>query len=265
MSIAALTIIFYSISLFFYLFYLAFPKKQLSIAGYFTMLVAFIFHVAYLITRISIEGYFFSSTFQQSLLVFSCLLILLFLIIQRFYTQPILGSIFLPVAIILLISGLTLNGKMPQQIKGVWFPLHIIFTYGGYSFFFLSFLAGIFYIIQERELKGKHIGRVFRRLPPLSVMDEMNLKCITYGFPLLTLGIITGAIGAQKVWGTYWSWDPKQTWSFIIWLLYAALLHTRFVTGWRGQRIAIASIAIFFVLLFTFIGVNYLFTGLHRF
>jgi cytochrome c-type biogenesis protein CcsB len=265
LNLTVLTIIFYSISLFFYLFYLALPRKQLSIAGYFTLIIAFVFHAIYIGVRISIEGYFFSSTIHDSFIVFSCLLVLLFLIIQRLYTQPVLGSILLPVAMILLISGLTITGKAPQQIRGWWFPFHIILTYAGYSFFFLSFLAGIFYIILERELKGKHIGRIFKRLPPLSVMDEINLKCITYGFPLLTLGIITGAIGAQKVWGTYWSWDPKQVWSFIIWLLYAALLHTRFITGWRGQRIAIASIGIFFVLLFTFIGVNYLFTGLHRF
>jgi len=263
MIIPAIT--FYSLSIFIYLLYLAIPKKKLGYAGVVTLLIALAFHAVYIGVRIYREGYYFSSTLNDSLIIFSFLLTLLFLILQWIYFEPVLGSIFVPLTMVMLISGITFSSSSPQPIKGWWFPLHIVLTYAGYSFFFLSFLAGIFYMIQERELKGKHIGRIFRRLPPLSVMDEINLKCISYGFPLLTLGIITGAIGAQKVWGTYWSWDPKQVWSFIIWLLYAALLHTRFVTGWRGQKIAIASIGIFFILLFTFLGVNYLFSGLHRF
>lgn len=265
MTFAQFTIIFYSIAIFFYLFYLAFPKKGLGLSGSIATIIGLLTHILYIAGRIAEKGYYFSSTIEESSLVFSCLLVIIFIVVNKFYKQPIMGSIFIPVALIFLIWSLTTSEKSPQEIKGWWFPLHIILTYGGYSFFFLSFLAGLLYLLQERELKGKHIGRIFRRLPPLSVMDEINLKCITYGFPLLTLGIITGAIGAQKVWGTYWSWDPKQVWSFIIWLLYAALLHTRFVTGWRGQRIAIASIGIFFLLLFTFLGVNYLFQGLHRF
>lgn len=265
MKIIIFVLILYSFSLLLYLLYLLMPGKGISKTGLFTVLLALIFHLIYIGIRIYNEGYFFSTTFHDSLIVFSCLLVILFLIIQLRYNQPVLGSIFLPLVMVFLVYSITFSGRAPQQIKGWWFPLHLVLTYAGYSFFFLSFLAGIFYLIQEREVKGKHIGKIFKRLPPLSVMDEINLKCITYGFPLLTLGIITGAIGAQKVWGTYWSWDPKQVWSFIIWLLYAGLLHTRFVTGWRGQRIAIATIGIFFILLFTFFGVNYLFSGLHRF
>ncbi|HEY4715819.1 MAG TPA: cytochrome c biogenesis protein CcsA [bacterium] len=255
----------YFSSLLLHLVYLAYPRERFSRYGMLLILLGGIFHLVYLTDAVVREGRFIATTLSESLLIFSLLLVFIYLIIQRFYSQPVLGSIFIPVVILLFIFGLTSSSPAPKEIKGWWFPLHIIFTYAGYSFFLLAFLTGVLYIVQERKVKKKHLGAIFHKLPPLTVMDEINLRCITLGFPLLTLGIITGAIGAEMVWGTYWTWDPKQVWSLIIWLLYAGLLHTRLVAGWRGQKIAIASISIFLILLFTFIGVNYLMPGLHRF
>ena len=112
-------------------------------------------------------------------------------------------------------------------------------------------------LIQERQLKTKRLGAWFHRLPNLDVLDELNYRCLTIGFPLLTVGIITGAVWAQQAWGTYWSWDPKETWSLITWLLYAGLLHGRLTVGWRGRRAAIWALIGFGSVLFTFLGVNY--------
>ena len=102
------------------------------------------------------------------------------------------------------------------------------------------------------------MGPLYQKLPSLDVLDEINYRCLSFGFPLLTVAIITGAIWAETAWGTYWSWDPKETWSLITWFIYAALLHGRLTTGWRGRRAAVLSIIGFFVLLFTFLGVNLL-------
>ena len=93
----------------------------------------------------------------------------------------------------------------------------------------------------------------------------MNYRCLALGFPLLTLGIISGSVWAEYAWGSYWNWDPKQTWSLITWLVYAALLHGRLTLGWRGRRAAILSILGFSIMLFTFVGVNLILKGAHNF
>ncbi len=96
-------------------------------------------------------------------------------------------------------------------------------------------------------------------------LDEVGYKTIAIGFPLLTLGIITGAVWANEAWGTYWGWDPKETWSLITWLFYAAYLHSRYTRGWRGTRAALLSIVGFLAVIFTYLGVNLLLSGLHSY
>ncbi|MGD9334007.1 MAG: cytochrome c biogenesis protein CcsA, partial [Desulfobacterales bacterium] len=102
-----------------------------------------------------------------------------------------------------------------------------------------------------------------KRLPSLELLDTTGYACIVTGFTMLTLGLITGFIYAKSVWGRFWGWDPKEVWSGITWLLYAALLHQRLTVGWRGRRAAIMAIIGFAVILFTFFGVNFLLQGHH--
>jgi len=107
--------------------------------------------------------------------------------------------------------------------------------------------------------------RLAALFPPLRVLDELAYKTIMVGFPLLTLGIVTGAAWANYAWGTYWGWDPKETWSLITWLIYAAFLHARFTAGWRGKKTAILSVVGFAAVVFTYIGVNFVLSGLHSY
>jgi cytochrome c-type biogenesis protein CcsB len=102
-------------------------------------------------------------------------------------------------------------------------------------------------------------------LPAASSLDEFTYRLIAFGFPLLTLGIITGAAWANTAWGTYWSWDPKETWSLIVWLIYAAYLHARIAQGWKGKRSALLSIFGFAATLFCYLGVNLILSGLHSY
>src|SRR4030067_653128 len=117
------------------------------------------------------------------------------------------------------------------------------------------------YLLQEKQVKRKKMGAMFKRLPSLDVLDDINYRCLTIGFPLLTLGIITGSIWAEYAWGSYWSWDPKETWSLITWLLYAALLHGRLTVGGRGRTAAILATLGFGAGLLTCLGVNLLLPG----
>jgi cytochrome c-type biogenesis protein CcsB len=97
------------------------------------------------------------------------------------------------------------------------------------------------------------------------LLDDVTYRSIAIGFPLLTLGIITGAIWADSAWGTYWSWDPKETWSLITWFVYALYLHSRFVRGWRGRKTAVLAVLGFIAVIFTYLGVNLLLSGLHSY
>jgi cytochrome c-type biogenesis protein CcsB len=141
----------------------------------------------------------------------------------------------------------------------------VIFAFLGNAIFTLTFCCSVMYLIQEHQLKSKKMGAITQRLPSLKVLDDLSYQSLTFGFPLLTLGIITGAIWADYAWGRYWNWDPKETWSLITWLLYAALLHQRLTVGWRGRKAAIMAIIGFMAVLFTFLGVNLLLPGLHAY
>jgi cytochrome c-type biogenesis protein CcsB len=106
--------------------------------------------------------------------------------------------------------------------------------------------------------------RLLALLPDLRVLDELNSQLIMFGFLFLSIGIITGAVWANSAWGSYWSWDPKETWSLITWFIYATLLHARMMGGWHGKRIAYLSILGFMAVIFTYFGVNFL-PGLHSY
>ncbi|MEI7902019.1 MAG: cytochrome c biogenesis protein CcsA, partial [bacterium] len=102
-------------------------------------------------------------------------------------------------------------------------------------------------------------------MPDAEALDEISYRSVVIGFPFLTLLIILGALWADIAWGSYWSWDPKETWSLITWFVYAVFLHCRFMRGWRGRRAAWISIVGFCSVLFTYYGVNFLLAGLHSY
>ena len=132
-----------------------------------------------------------------------------------------------------------------------------------YGFFALAGIGGLMYLLQERTIKRKRFGLFYSRLPSLETLDKLNHHCLSVGFPLLTLGMITGSLWAKQALGSYWHWDPKETWTLITWLLYAGLIHQRFTVGWRGRQAAWLSIAALVVALFTYWGVSVFFAGYH--
>jgi len=127
----------------------------------------------------------------------------------------------------------------------------------------VGFGISLMYLARQRDTEdGNSLLGYF---PRLNVLDELTYQMVMFGFLFLTVGIITGAVWANSAWGTYWSWDPKETWSLITWFIYAILLHARLMRGWSGRRIAYISIAGFMAVLFTYFGVNYLLSGLHSY
>ena len=127
----------------------------------------------------------------------------------------------------------------------------------------LAFSVSLVYLFHERRLKGKRAGRLLHRLPSLETLDQLNYRALVWGFPLLTLGIITGALWGKHSWGRFWSWEEREVFSLILWFLYAGLLEARMVVGWRGRRAATMTIIGFAMVVVSFVFGHMLFPGKH--
>lgn len=146
-------------------------------------------------------------------------------------------------------------------LQSWWMKIHVPANFIGYGAFCISAMLGIAELVSLRaEGKG---GKLW--LPPSALIDEVMYKAIAVGFLFFTIATILGALWAADAWGRYWSWDPKETWSFIVWLNYAVWLHLRLVAGWRGKVLAWWAIIGLFVTAFAFIGVNMFLSGLHSY
>jgi cytochrome c-type biogenesis protein CcsB len=167
---------------------------------------------------------------------------------------------------LMVVAALASHRPIPLEpvLQSWWLSIHPSVTLFAYAFLALSCIGGLMYLLQEREIKGKRFGMFYTRLPSLEALDKLNHHCLSIGFLLLTLGLITGAFWAKQAWGTYFRWnDVKMIWSLVTWLLYAAVVHQRFTVGWRGRRAAILSIIAFMSVLFTLWGVALLMEGVH--
>jgi len=248
--------------------YIIFLKDFLSKSAVTAVLVGFASHTLALIVRYAEAGHTPVTNLHESLSFFAWMIIGVLLMASLKYKIKVLGAFLSPVALILMLFAYALPKEivpLAPVLRSFWHPFHVIFAFMGNAIFALAFCCGLMYLIQEHQLKAKKIGAITKRLPSLQVLDDLNYQSLRYGFPLLTLGIITGAIWAEYAWGRYWNWDPKETWSLITWLLYAALLHQRLTVGWRGRKAAIMAITGFLAVLFTFLGVNLILPGLHTY
>lgn len=251
-----------------YIAYLLFQKERLQKIGYGVLFAGFVIHSISIGYRFIQSGHLPVQNLHQTLSIGGWAIAGMFLFFKYRFNLRVLGIYAAPlVAFIMIISMcLPVEGTMVQSktlFSNVWLVSHVIIIFIGEAAFALACGVGLLYILQERAIKTKHHGFFFKRLPALELLDNTGYACIVVGFSLLTLGLITGFVYAKIIWGSFWSWDPKEVWSGIAWLIYAALLHGRLALGWRGRKAAVMSIIGFGVLLFTFLGVNLLLTGHH--
>ncbi len=260
--------LFYLLGTLAYLAYILFFKNILSKTAVILISVGFASHTLALMTRYVEAGYTPVTNLHESLSFFAWMIIGTLLMANLKYKVKVLGAFLTPIALILMLFAFALPKEifpLAPVLKSFWHPFHVTFAFLGNAIFTLTFCCGVMYLIQEHQLKSKKMGAITKRLPPLNLLDDLSYQSLKFGFPLLTLGIITGAVWAEYAWGRYWNWDPKETWSLITWFLYAALLHQRLTVGWRGRKAAIMAIAGFLAVLFTFLGVNLLLPGLHSY
>lgn len=223
-------------------------------------------HIFAVVSRWMEAGRTPATSLHESLMLFSLIIVVLYLIILFKYRQRVLGAFIAPFALVLIITASLLPKEiipLSPVLESYWLPVHVMLAFLGNAFFAMAFFLGMMYIIQEHYLKSRKLKGLFFVLPSLEVLDELNYKCLQYGFPLLTAAIITGAIWSEYAVGSYWDWKPRQIWSMITWFLYAALLHGRLTSGWRGKKAAIFSGTAFVVLIGSFIIINLVSGGAH--
>jgi cytochrome c-type biogenesis protein CcsB len=212
------------------------------------------------------------SNLYESLIFFAWTIAFIYLWIEFKTGLKAIGAFSLPFAF-LSMAYASFSPDMNTRIqpllpalKSNWLIAHVITCFLGYAAFAVS--CGLAFMYLLRRGKPEKTGATEGPsdfLPEQSVLDDLVYQTVIVGFLLLTVGIATGSIWAHSAWGTYWSWDPKETWSLITWLVYATLLHARMMKGWHGKRIAWFSIIGFACVLFTYFGVNFILSGLHSY
>lgn len=262
----ALTVGLYLISAVCYLSYLFYQKEHMQRYGYWLLLAGFVIHSLHIGYAYISSGHIPVQNLHQTLSIAGWALAGAFLGFQYRYKLKILGVLAVPLIAAIMVITLWIADVPAGDtaiFKSSWLTLHILLIFLGEAAFALACGAGILYLVQENAIKSKRHGFFYKRLPALELLDTTGYACLVAGFTLLTVGLITGFIYAKAVWGRFFSGDPKEIWSAISWALYAALLHGRLTIGWRGRRAAIMAIIGFAVLLFTFLGVNFLLKGHH--
>ena len=268
----------------------AFKKKSSLIVRSLTILVNFFISLQ-LIFRWSISGHFPISNLYESLYFLAWGITMGQLLIEREYDSPIIPSIAIPIELLtvafacfVLPDELKLSSNLVPALRSSWLIMHVSVVMLSYAALIVGSLlsASVLFVNKNKPLQirssstgiggfkisneyslnelGEPIG-----FSHSEELDTLSYRSILIGFVLLTLGLISGAVWANEAWGTWWSWDPKETWAFISWLFYAAYLHMRISKGWQGRKPALLATTGFLVVLVCYLGVNFLGIGLHSY
>ncbi len=227
--------------------------------------VGFALHTAALVCRGIGAGrlpltnqYEFATSFAWGL----CLVSLIFVIRFKF---PVLGAFAAPV-IFLIIGYAAMQSKAVKELmpalRSNWLGFHVSTAIIAYGAFGVSFVLSVIFLLRDRM---KASGFLDQHIPDREKLDMISYRSVSLGLLFLTFTIITGAIWAERAWGSYWSWDPKETWSLVTWIIYAIYLHLRLRRGWRGRSAAIFAVVGFICVMFTYLGVNTWLPGVHSY
>ncbi len=257
--------ILYLISMALYFIFFAMKnEKAARIAGW-VITLAFVLHTAALIVRGVGAGrlpltnqYEFATSFAWGI----CLCFLVF--VKKYHFQA-LGTFVTPV-IFLLIGYAAMQSREVRELmpalRSNWLGIHVSTAIISYGAFGVSFAVSLMFLLKQ----GRENHDFWKKnIPDYDRLDIISYRAVSLGFLFLTFVIITGAIWAERAWGSYWSWDPKETWSLITWIIYALYLHLRLNKGWRGRKAAWFAVIGFVCVLFTYIGVNTWIPGIHSY
>lgn len=196
---------------------------------------------------------------HDQLAILAWFLVAVYLLLQVRYRLAVVGALVSPLAFLLTLSAYIVyagDSEVQVPMQSAWLPAHVAPAFLGYAILVVASCLSLIYLLQERQLKSKRLTGLARRLPSLETLDDLNYRCVAWGFALFTIGIITGAVLSKMAWGTFWSWEPVQILSILAWLLYALLLQTR-SAGWRGRRAATLTLVGFVFLVGSFLSLKF--------
>jgi len=224
-------------------------KIALGVTG-----VGFLMHTVALLARMAEAGPVSLISFHDALSFFAWSLVLVFLWVDMRHHLHVMGAFLLPLALLSLIWAAALPKEATApMLKTIW--VHVTLSMLGTVGFAVAFAAGLMYVIQDGLLKSKQFNALYAKLPPLDFLDHLNQLAIVTGFPLLTLGIIAGALSAEVARGAYLTWNQEQVWALVTWAFYFVVLLGRITVGWRAKRAAYLTIIGFGGVVLTLIGV----------
>jgi ABC-type transport system involved in cytochrome c biogenesis permease subunit len=235
------SLLLYFIATMHYLFFLVNRRKLVARVATISTICGFSIHSLAIILDLAMGKKPIISSFA-SISFFVWVMLLIYLIIENKYRIEVFGSFVLPVVFIASV----LAELSPQDTERIFSSstgilvavqtVHILCIFIGYASFAFAFSMAMMYLIQEHQLKSKHPGALYFRLPSLDILERISNTCITVGFPLLTIAVISGIFWAGTTRASYWSWKPLEMWFMSTWVLYAILLQARHSVGWRGRR-----------------------------
>jgi cytochrome c-type biogenesis protein CcsB len=243
-----------------------FARERISSWSPIIFLAGFVVHTAALGVHFLQTGYLGIAQFREALSFYAWLLVAGYLLIQLKYRLAVLGAIIAPLASLMTLAAIVFGaggGELPPALKTYWLPVHVTLAFLGNAVFALAFGVSLIYLLQENHLKRKKMTSAMKRFPSLEALDKLNYMLLVWGFPLMTLGILTGSLWAGIHWGNYWSWEPREISSGIVWLLYGVLLHGRITAGLRGKKAALLTMVGFAVVLGYFLWGDSLFPSRH--
>ena len=255
----------YLLSMVGYVLFFVLKKDGIGKAAGIAALAGFGFHTAALVTRGIGAGrlpmtnqYEFATSFAWGI----CLCFLIFLWKYHFRA---LGTFVMPV-IFFVIGYAAMQSREVRELmpalRSNWLAIHVSSAIISYGAFGVSFAVSLICLVRSRMKKDSFWDA---HVPGQEKLDLISYRAVSLGFLFLTFVMVSGAIWAERAWGSYWSWDPKETWSFITWIIYAIYLHLRLSKGWRNRNAAIFAVVGFVCVLFTYVGVNTLLPGIHSY
>jgi cytochrome c-type biogenesis protein CcsB len=246
-----------------YALFFAFKSKALSKGASVIMVLGFVAHTLAWVVRSFQAGHLPLTGMYEFAITLSWAIVLGYLIFQIWFRVEMVGAFVAMVAFAMIVVASMFPKEIERQLvpalQSYWLQIHVSMAALGEGIFAVAFASSVLYLLRKGPL------RKAKGFPSLEVLDELTYKAIIIGYPLFTLGaLFAGAVWAQRAWGSFWSWDPKEMSSLIVWLVYSAYLHARFTRGWTGTRAAILSVVGFLLTILTFLS-NMVLGGLHTY
>jgi len=265
-----LTLVVYALAGGGYVYALVFKNERVLARLFYLVVAGLVLHTITIAARYHAQGHLpWAGDYENGLMWGWFIVSLTLYAAWRHKELRLLAAATAPLTLLLMGYGYMRKptlGPMAASLKTFWLYIHVYFGWLSYGAFTLAFAAGILYVLKNKDAQQAVRNPVYERIPALDRLDELIFRYVIFGFILDAVMIAAGAIWAKNLWGSYWSWDPVETWSLVSWLIYGIIIHLRVTFGWRGVRLAWLAIFAIIGMVITAFGVNFVVTSsLHIF